>query len=480
MLKPKTGDMAEQELLVVDDEQSICWGLQRLGESIGLRVATAHSIEEAWRLAPTIAPQAILVDVRLPGQDGLSAMDEMRQRFGNVPIIVITAHGDLSTAVDAVRNGAFEYISKPFQLDHVQQVIERALAVKLSVPQIEPIAASSGLVGKSAAIQAIFKQIALASCADASVLLGGESGTGKELAARAIHKYSPRAAGPFVAVNVAALSESLAESELFGHVRGAFTGADSERVGLLVRANGGTLFLDEVADIPLATQVKLLRVLEHGEVTPVGGSKPVQTNFRVIAATHQDLLQKVKAGSFRHDLFFRLCAFRIDIPPLRERGEDIRELAEYFLELLARGKAGKRLALSSDALQELLKRPWYGNVRELRNAIEHAVIVCRAGTIEAGHLPPALNDSFVNTQTPTLDSAEAVRGALIEWTQKQLNRDSESQNLYAAFLSLVEPPLLEQALKKTHGQCATAARRLGMHRTTLKKKLDEYGITSND
>ncbi|MEE3219118.1 MAG: sigma-54 dependent transcriptional regulator, partial [Planctomycetota bacterium] len=325
------------KLLVVDDEQTICWGLQRLGEGLGHEVVTASSAEEALELVADQRPDVIVLDVRLPGMDGLEAIGEFRERLGDVPIIIMTAYGDLNTAVTAVRNGAFEYLVKPFDLDQVKSAVARAVHIEQDaddreLPKIQSI---GDLIGKTPAMQEVFRRLALAAAADANVLVSGESGTGKELAAKAIHRYSRRANGPFVAVNVASLSPSLAESELFGHVRGAFTGADQTRTGLLVQANGGTLFLDEVADIPLPVQVKLLRALEEGEIAPVGSSDKVPTNFRVVSATHQHLLGNVKDATFRHDLYFRLCAFQIDIPPLRERREDVRELTDYFLSQLA-------------------------------------------------------------------------------------------------------------------------------------------------
>ncbi len=465
------------KLLVVDDEQSICWGLTRLGESIGHEVVTASSAEQALRAVEDVRPDAIVLDVRLPGMDGLTAIRQFRERLGTVPIIVITAYGDLETAVEAVRNGAFEYIVKPFDLDIVQRALVRALTNDHApVGDLPRAAHVGGLVGQSAAMQEVFKNIALAAASDASVLLCGESGTGKELAANAIHQYSDRIEGPFVAVNVASLSSSLAESELFGHTRGAFTGADQDRVGLLAQADGGTLFLDEVADIPLPTQVKLLRALDNGEVVPVGSGQPVKTNFRVVSATHQDLLAKVEDGSFRHDLYFRLCVFRIDIPPLRDRGDDIRELAEHFLHF-SRGQDVSAHALSEVVLNELRQRPWYGNVRELRNAMEHASIVARGGTIEPDHLPQAAPDSLFESQVdePPLESSVAALLAL--WAEAKLADSGEVDRLYEQLLHLVEPPLFQAAIAKHHGQCASAARRLGLHRTTLRKKLDQYGIS---
>lgn len=467
------------KLLVVEDEQSICWGLSQLGKSIGHEVATASSAESAFEAVEHSRPDVIVLDVRLPGMDGITAIEQFRQRIGQVPIIIITAYGDLETAVKAVRNGAFEYIVKPFNLEKVRRALTRALTVH-NLPNLnhQPLGKVGGLIGHTPAMQEVFGKIALASTADASILLCGESGVGKELAARAIHQYSDRAENPFVAVNVASFSQTLAESELFGHVRGAFTGAEQDRVGLLVQANGGTLFLDEVADIPLPTQVKLLRALEHGEVTPVGSGQAVKTDFRIVSATHQDLLEKVEDGSFRHDLYFRLGAFRIDIPPLRERGEDIIALAEHFLRSTTQQRDAAPFAISEETAAELMRRPWDGNVRELRNAIEYGVIVARGGAIEPEHLPdPAPVAVSLLTDCRNAPCAEDSLVSWIGlWAETQLADSDQGEDLYEQLLQLVEPPLLAAALKKHRGQCAAAARQLGMHRTTLRKKLDEYGI----
>ncbi len=467
------------KLLVVDDEQSICWGLKQLGESLGHQVFTASSAEQALEILAANAPDCIVLDVRLPGMDGLAAIGKFRQILGAVPIIVITAYGDLNTAVRAVRGGAFEYLLKPFDLEQVQRALQRALdsrrAAEVRRSDAEP---DGDLVGGSPQMQEVFKRIALAAASDACVLLCGESGTGKELAARAIHRYSLRANRPFVAVNIASLSPSLAESELFGHVRGAFTGADQSRAGLLVRADGGTLFLDEVADIPLPAQVKLLRALEHGEVLPVGSTEPVKTDFRIVSATHRSLLECVQQGTFRHDLYFRLCTFQIDIPPLRERPDDLRELAEHFLYHQRSATDAPRPTISHEALAELARRPWYGNVRELRNAVEHAVIVARGGTIAPEHLPPPLVRSQLFAAEPQDDPARQIHGLIGRWAQSQLDDPNSDRDhtLYERLLELVEPPLFELALRQHKGQYAAAARSLGLHRTTLKKKLDQYGI----
>ncbi len=464
-------------LLVVDDEPSICWAFSRLGQSLGHEVVTASSAEQALDIVVRQPPDAVVLDVRLPGLDGLTAMQQLRQRCGEPPIIVITAYGDLATAVEAVRQGAFEYLTKPFDLQTAERAVRRALA---RGPQPAPARGPenvAGLVGRSPVMQEVFKRIALAAAADASVLLCGESGTGKELAARAIHRYSRRADGPFVAVNLAALSPALAESELFGHVRGAFTGAEHERTGLLLQAHGGTLFLDEVADIPLPAQVKLLRALEHGEVLPVGASEPVKSDFRVLSATHQELLARIRDGQFRHDLYFRLAAFRIDLPPLRERSDDIGELAAHFLASATPSRASA-LGFSAQTLAELQRRPWYGNVRELRNAVEHAVIVARGGSLEPEHLPPPAPPVW--PAAPSAELALEVRLAELvrQWAEQQLGKSADEGQLYDTLLRLVEPPLLEAALRRHRGQCAGAARTLGLHRTTLKKKLDQYGVAS--
>lgn len=467
------------KLMVVDDEQSICWGLSRLGKSLGHEVVTASSAEQALEVAASERPELVILDVRLPGMDGLTAMTHLQQTLGQVPIIIITAFGDLQTAVDAVRHGAFEYIVKPFDLEQVERAVERGLAASANVVQTpNTTRVVGGLVGRSTAMQEVFKRIALAAASDASVFLCGESGTGKELVARAVHQYSRRASGPFVAVNVAALSSSLAESELFGHVRGAFTGADVARRGLLSQADGGTLFLDEVADIPLPVQVKLLRALEHGEVLPVGASEPVRSNFRVVSATHQKLTDKVQEGTFRHDLYFRLSAFQIDLPPLRQRSDDINELAEHFLHHVVGPGDGASMApvLAPATRAELMQRPWYGNVRELSNAIEHAVILARGGTVLPEHLPPPVPAALVHGR-PLEGNDDARLATLLErWAAAKLSSPQETEQLYEQLLSLVEPPLIRAALDDSSGQVAAAARKLGLHRITLRKKMQQHDI----
>ncbi|MCR9120614.1 MAG: sigma-54 dependent transcriptional regulator, partial [bacterium] len=375
-------------------------------------------------------------------------------------------------AVQAIRGGAFEYVVKPFDLAQIQTVLERALASRAAKPAETPTehAAVEGIIGKTPIMQEVFKRIALAAPKEVGVLLTGESGVGKDLAARAIHQYSSRAEGPFVAVNVASLSPTIAESELFGHEKGAFTGADAPRRGLLMEADQGTLFLDEVAEIPLPTQVKLLRSLESGEVTPVGSNRPQKTNFRVISATHRDLPALVAAGVFRHDLYYRLCAFQIELPPLRDRGDDIVALASAFVHQLSSDDNAPVLA--EETIAELHRRPWHGNVRELRNAIEHALIVARGGVLLPEHLPDALaSPGGVDATSPQ----QQLNSLVAHWAKQALGVENP-HDVYEAFLDVVEPPLVQEALNANKQQVAAAARVLGLHRTTLRKKIEHYKI----
>ena len=463
-------------LLIVDDEQSICWGLAKLVEEMGYSSSVAASAEKAIEAARAKMPDAIVLDVRLPGMDGLAAMQYFREIAPGAPIIVMTAYGELSTAVSAVRNGAFDYLIKPFDLIVAQRAIQRALqhaARPAESPVDNPPRDSGGpIIGASPVMQEVFKRIAVVAPSDACVHLRGESGTGKELAARAIHRYSRRAEGPFIAVNMASLSPTLAESELFGHARGAFTGAEQMRKGLLEQANGGTIFLDEVADIPLGLQVKLLRVLEHGEILPVGADRSVQSDFRLVSATHQNLAQLVAEQKFRHDLYFRLITFEIEMPPLRQRREDIPALVEHFLDTLNAKNPGPRPSVPPDVVTELQRRSWYGNVRELRNAIEHAMILARGGVMAPEHLPSPM---LPTGGTGPLQE-EAIAGLVREWAQAELSQSGDAQDLYERLLKLIEPPLFDAAMQHYGGQCLAAARRLGLHRTTLRKKLDELGM----
>ena len=462
-------------ILVVDDEEAVCWTLQRALTAEGHKVAVAASAEEAFEKVQKQRPDAVILDVRLPGLDGLSAQGRLRQLTQDAPIIVVTAFGNLSTAVRAVEGGAFDYLAKPFDLDQALETVNRALQRRVLQDQVPTnetsptsVTAPEEIVGASPAMQTVFKRVALVAPRDSCVLITGESGTGKELAARAVHRYSSRRDRPFLPVHIAALNPSLVESELFGHVKGAFTGAAQTRPGLLALADGGTIFFDEVADIPLSVQVKLLRVLEHNEVMPVGSNQSQSLNVRVLAATHQDLERRVAEGSFRHDLFFRLNVFQVHLPPLRERREDILPLAEHFLRRLE----ARSVPLLPATVAYLTSLPWLGNVRELRNALEHAVIVARGGPLLPEHFPASSGSTAANP-------AEQLAAAVVQWLTERIRAAGPNPpiDLYQEMLNHVEPALLEEVMRRVQGNRWTAAQWLGLNRATVRKKLGMYNMT---
>jgi two-component system nitrogen regulation response regulator GlnG len=463
-----------KHVLIVDDEEAVCWALERALTREGHSVAVAASAEQGLALLGRRRPDAIVLDVRLPGMDGLTALATIRERAPEVPVIVVTAHGNLPTAVRAVEGGAFDYLAKPFDLAQALEAVGRALN-RPRPPEPgtgESEAAAPGpeeIVGRSPAMQAVFKRIALVAPRDASVLITGESGTGKELVARAIHRYSGRRDRPFLPVHVAALNPNLVESELFGHTRGAFTGATQARPGLLALADGGTVFLDELADIPAAVQVKLLRVLEHNEVLPVGANQPQPLNIRILGATHQDLTRCVAEGRFRHDLYFRLNVFEVALPPLRDRPGDIEPLAEHFL----RRFEPRALPLLPATLRFLQGLPWLGNVRELRNALEHAAIVARGGPLLPEHFPTFA--AAVGARTPAEQLAAAVR----QWLADRVRAAGTSapEDLYAEVLRCVEPALLDEVMRRVQDNRWVAAGWLGLNRATVRKKLALYGLS---
>lgn len=463
-------------ILIVDDEASICWAFRESLTDEGHHVEVASSAEEGLQIAGAARPDAVVLDVRLPGTDGLTAMKAFRDRIGPAPIIIITAFGNLETAVRAMEGGAFDYLVKPFDLDQATTAVRRALEKRKTRDLIADTQVATGpetLIGTSPAMQALFKSIALVAPADVPVLITGESGTGKELVARAIHRHSGRRTGPFLPVCLAALSPSLIEGEIFGHLKGSFTGATQDRKGLLELASGGTVLLDEVGDIPTNLQVKLLRAIEHREVTPVGDARPRQTDMRVIAATNRPLADLMASGLFREDLFFRLSVFQIHIPPLRERREDIPALAEHFLRR-SRLPDVADTHLSPGVLAELRSRPWTGNVRELRNAVEHAAIVARGRPIRAEHFPPVATGTAAGTP-----GVQGIKEEIARWTGHEARTGGTEPAgfpLYERFLELVEPPLLRAVLDRCRGNRAAAAMMLGIHRATLRQKLRKYGI----
>jgi DNA-binding NtrC family response regulator len=464
----------KQTVLIIDDEEAICWGLQQVAKGLQLDARVASSAEDGLELEFSTAPDLIIMDIRLPGMDGLTAMAKFRDRWNAVPIVIITAFGDLETAVSAVRKGAFEYVVKPFDSKKIQNVIGRALR-QLPTAEGDVVAPVAGFVAASPQMQRVFNEIALAANSDANVLLLGESGTGKELAAQALHQFSRRSSFPYVVIHLAALSPELIESELFGHLRGAFTGADRNRNGLLTQANGGTVLLDEVGEIPLPVQVKLLRVLEQKQLYPVGSNAPVPSDFRVLAATHRDLKQLVAEGKFRQDLYFRLAAFSIHLPPLRERKDDILPLVQYFLSRIFTAPS-QLPALSAEAQKLLVALPWLGNVRELRNAIEHAAIVSRGQTILPEHLPQPAQFGMHEMPVASSNSCNDLSRNVRDWAELQLQQPRLSMPLHELLLQEIEPALFQEVLKATQGNVSLSAQILGIHRTTLRRKMDQYAI----
>jgi len=466
-------------ILIIDDEPAIGWSLREMLSDEGHSVELAASVEAGLETCARFEPEAMLLDVRLPGRDGLSALPEFRSIVPNAPVVVMTAFGDLDTAVRAVSAGAFDYLVKPFDLESVSRIVSHALAERAQRAGAganrpsTTVAEGSLLVGASPPMQEVFKQISLVAPTDLPVLITGETGTGKDLAARAIHAHGPRRHRPFVATSLGALAPSVIESEVFGHVRGAFTGATSDRPGLFALADGGTLFLDEIGEAPLDLQVKLLRALENREVTPVGATAARTLDVRVIAATNRDLVAAIAAGTFREDLYHRLHVFPIHMPPLAARGDDVDTLAAHFL---ARHAAGRPTTTMSDEFRAALRgRPWPGNVRELKHAIEYAAVVARGGTLRPEHLParPAAATGETASQTVGDAAADAhVVAAVGAWVDAALaNGHPTPGPLHEPLMDLVETTLVQKVVDAAGGNRTAAAKLLGLDRATLRAKL---------
>lgn len=453
------------QVLIIDDEPTICWTFEQALTDAGHRVRSCACAEAALEELHTFQPDVVLLDVRLPGMSGLEALEHLRTRIADTPVILMTAFGSLDVAVDAIDRGAFDYLPKPFDLDAACDIVARALqrqtADHPSLAPPPPLDANAAeIIGRSRVMQDIFRQVALVARESVPVLITGESGVGKELVARAIHRRSASAAGAFVPICLPALSPTLVESELFGHVRGAFTGADRDRQGLLRAAAGGTAFFDEIGEVPLPQQVKLLRILDDRQLTPVGSSTPQFTAFRLIAATNRSLEDLVDRNEFREDLYYRLRVFPIHVPPLRERRDDLPDLAQYFLRQAA---GGRNLALSRQALDEIQARHWPGNVRELRAAMQYAAVVTRGTLVTPDCLPPS------RTLEPAATGlADRIRSGLRDWAAE---RATASSDLHAEFLAEFEGPIIDAALAATGGNRTAAADLLGLHRETLRKKL---------
>ncbi len=470
------------KVLVIDDEPGICQAFSKLLKGLGHEALVAPSAEQGLPVAKAEAPDLVLLDIRLPGMDGLAALEALKTQGFAAPVVVLTAHGTLDTAVRALKLGAYEYLTKPVELATAEAVISRAIEKARLSQEVARLqrevsgraAPGRRLIGSTPAMQEIFKTIAAVCGSDVSVLIQGESGTGKELVSREIHANSPRAAGPFEAVNCAAIPPTLLESELYGHEKGAFTGAVRRQVGRFERAHGGTILLDEIGEIPPATQVKLLRFLEERAFERVGGDERVEVNLRILAATNQNLEGKIVRGEFREDLYYRLKVVTIDLPPLRERTPDIPILVARFL---AEGPGPSR-EISEEALALLTRHRWPGNVRELRNAIEHAGVLARGAPIRAEHLPETVRHPERAPAAGLRPTVEAEVDRIVATLLEQ--PEAKPGDLFAVIERQWESALLRRVMERTGGNQVKASELLGIHRTTLRTKLLEYGLLPKD
>ncbi len=455
------------EIWVADDDRSMRWVLGKALEKADYRVRLFASGDELLEALGRQQPQVVISDIRMPGLDGLALLRAIQERAPHLPVIIMTAHSDLDSAVKAYNEGAFEYLPKPFDVHQAVEQVERALASRQTAA--EPPAETApqvGIIGKAPAMQEVFRAIGRLSRSNISVLITGESGTGKELVARALHQHSPRAAGPFVAINMAAIPRELMEAELFGHERGAFTGAQTRRVGRFEQAEGGTLFLDEIGDMPLDAQTRLLRVLSDGAFYRVGGVTMVESDVRIIAATHQDLEALVAEGRFREDLYHRLNVIRIKIPPLRERREDIPLLLDFHLQKAAAELETEPKVLSEAALAVLQAFPWPGNVRQLENVARWLTVMASGREVQPKDLPPEVRGHEAEA-APSAPAPADWREALGVWVAGR--HAAGATDLHRE----VEAALIRAALEATGGRKQEAARLLGWGRNTLTRKLKE-------
>ena len=479
------------KLLLIDDEVDVQYSFRRIFDSPEIELTTAASGEEGLKIIPRLKPDLVIMDVRMGGINGLETLRRLRQTDARTPVIMMTAYGTTQTAIEAMKLGAYDYLLKPFDVPKLKQIIADALKAARAMKQVvsyEPLLESEdydlGIVGRSEQMQNVFKLIGQLSASDATALVTGESGTGKELVARAIYNHSQRSRQPFLAINCAAIPENLLESELFGHEKGAFTGASTQRIGKFEQCNKGTIFLDEIGDMTLATQTKILRVLQSGTFERVGGNQPVQVDVRVIAATNKPLEQAVAKREFREDLFYRLNVVRIEIPPLRERREDIRLLVNYFLKKFSAPPQAPR-SISADVVAALERHHWPGNVRELENVIRRALVVAKGEAILLPDLPAEVMGSGpagagLAATAPGASSAvtrpaagssnadiASLARALFQWARQERTLQ---------VIPAVERELIIQALLETEGNQVQAAKLLGITRATLRKRVEKFHI----
>lgn len=455
---------------IIDDDKSIRWVFEKALARTDMEFRTFSSVPEALNALNREEPQVVVSDIRMPNGSGLDFLQEIRQRLPDVPVIIMTAYSDLESAVAAFQGGAFEYLAKPFDVDQAIEIIRRAVEESMrQATEVVTLEESPEIIGQAPAMQEVFRAIGRLSRSHATVLINGESGTGKELVASALHRHSPRAEKPFIAINTAAIPKDLLESELFGHERGAFTGAQAARRGRFEQADGGTLFLDEIGDMPSDLQTRLLRVLCDGQFYRVGGHQPVKVNVRIIAATHQDLEERVKLGLFREDLFHRLNVIRLRLPPLRERREDIPLLVKHFLQQSARELGVDTKIPSAATLAYLTNMNWSGNVRQLENICHWLTVMAPGQNIDVADLPPELKEDSAKPQT-TSNWREALALDVID----ALNRGE--QEILDNRAKDFERILITKALQHTGGRRIEAAHQLGIGRNTLTRKIQELGI----
>jgi nitrogen regulation protein NR(I) len=472
------------KLLLIDDEEDVRYSFQRIFDSPEIELATASSGEEGLKTIPKFKPDLVLMDVRMGGMNGLETLRRIRAANPKQLVILMTAYGTTQTAIEAMKLGAYDYLLKPFDVPKLKEIVGSALKAARDMKQVvsyEPLLESEdyelGIVGRSEAMQQVFKLIGQVAASDATALITGESGTGKELVARAIYHHSDRHQQPFLAVNCAAIPEQLLESELFGHERGAFTGATLQRIGKFEQCNKGTIFLDEIGDMTPATQTKILRVLQSGTFERVGGNQPIQVDVRVIAATNKPLEAAVASKQFREDLFYRLNVVRIHIAPLRDRRDDIPLLVNYFLEKIAREQQRPPKSIATSVIRMLEKYHWPGNVRELENALRRAHVMAKSDAILQSDLPPEISGqgSGSASMPPAIgkagDEATTDAAALARQLFQWAKRDPKLK-----VIPVVERELVIQALKETNNNQVHAAKLLGITRATLRKRIEKFGI----
>jgi two-component system nitrogen regulation response regulator GlnG len=455
---------------LVDDDASIRWVLERALKNGGMLPKAFDAAESALIALKTDAPDVLITDIRMSGQSGLDLLRKVHDAHPDLPVIVMTAHSDLGSAVSAYESGAFEYLPKPFDIDQAVDLVRRAAQAGGKAPELGgTVPKIPELLGRAQAMQQVFRAIGRLSRSSVNVLVTGESGTGKELAARALHEHSPRANKAFIALNTSAIPGELLESELFGHEKGAFTGADSLRRGRFEQADGGTLFLDEIGDMTTSLQTRLLRVLAEGEFYRVGGQTPIRVDVRVIAATHQNLEERVERGLFREDLFHRLNVIRIELPPLRARREDIPDLVVHYLQLAAQELGVEAKTITEPARELLTAYNWPGNVRELVNTCRRLTVLAPGSEIHVEDLPSEIT-SGGGASAPEQDWTEALVG----WAERSAAQGGKP--LLDEALPAFERALIRVALKRTQGHRQGAAKLLGWGRNTLTRKLKELGM----